>query len=408
MAASIPAPMTVPEQSAIPASLLHACFVLFVINASYFPAAYFSHWWIYDPNGLGIPTDFVNVWAAGRLVLDGHPAQAYDWDIQRQVELALLRQDFPGYFAWHYPPPFLFVASFLAQFPYSVAFIGWVSASFGPYLAMMRAIVGRPFGWLLAAAFPMVFNNTLVGQNGFLTASLIGGTLYLMPARPILAGVCLGLLTYKPQYGLLFPVVLIAASQWTVFFTAGIVAVVMAFASWLAFGTESWQAFFHWMPMFSQAFLTEGKATWWKLQSIFSLVRYLGGTEQLAWIFQWILTASVALALAVMWRSRISYSLKAAALATGTLLTTPYLFMYDMMVLAIPVAFLVRIGLKTGFRPYELPALACALALFLAFTFTGVPVGLGITLIVGSLILRRAGPWWRRAPAPPLMAAASA
>ena len=53
----------------------------------------------------------------------------------------------------------------------------------------------------------------------------------------------------------------------------------MALASWLAFGTESWQAFFHWMPMFSQAFLTEGKATWWKLQSLFSLVRYLGGTE---------------------------------------------------------------------------------------------------------------------------------
>ena len=42
--------------------------------------------------------------------------------------------------------------------------------------------------------------------------------------------------------------------------------------------------------------------------------------------------------LAVMWRSRISYSLKAAALAVGTLLVTPYLFMYDMMVLAIPVA----------------------------------------------------------------------
>ena len=58
-----------------------------------------------------------------------------------------------------------------------------------------------------------------------------------------------------------------------------------------------------------------------------------------------------------MWRSRVPYTLKAAALAAGTLLTTPYLFMYDMMVLAVPVAFLVRIGLKTGFRAYELPAL---------------------------------------------------
>jgi arabinofuranan 3-O-arabinosyltransferase len=109
-----------------------------------------------------------------------------------------------------------------------------------------------------------------------------------------------------------------------------------------------------------------------------------------------------------MWRSRLPYTLKAAALAVGTLLTTPYLFMYDMMVLAIPVAFLVRIGLKSGFRPYELPALACALALFLTFTFTGQPTGLGITLIAGSLVLRRAGPWWRREPAPSRVAAASA
>jgi arabinofuranan 3-O-arabinosyltransferase len=408
MTTATSAPTIAPQYCAIPASLLNVCFVLFVINVSYFPAAYLSHAWIYDLNGLGIPTDFVNVWAAGRLVLEGHPASAWDWDIQRQVELALLRQDFPGYFAWHYPPPFLFVASLLAQFPYSVAFVGWVSASFVPYLAMMRAIVGRPFGLMLAVAFPMVFNNTLVGQNGFLTAALIGGTLYLMPARPILSGICLGLLSYKPQYGLLFPLVLIAASQWTVFFTAAVVAVVMAFASWVAFGTESWQAFFHWMPMFSQAFLTEGKATWWKLQSIFSLVRYFGGPEQLAWAFQWVLTASVATVLALMWRSRVPYTLKAASLAVGTLLTTPYLFMYDMMVLAIPVAFLVRIGLKTGFRPYELPALACALALFLTFTFTGQPTGLGITLIVATLILRRAGAWWRAEPAHSKMVAASA
>jgi arabinofuranan 3-O-arabinosyltransferase len=202
--------------------------------------------------------------------------------------------------------------------------------------------------------------------------------------------------------------VLIAASQWTVFATAAIVAVAMAALSWLAFGTESWQAFFHWLPMFSQAFLTEGKAPWWKLQSLFALVRLSGGTEQLAWIIQWIMTTTVAVGLAVMWRSPVRYSLKAAGLAAGTLLTTPYLFMYDMMVLAIPVAFLVRIGLKTGFRRYELPALACAFALIVTFIFMGVPVGLGATLIVAGLILRRAGPWWRRAQAPSLISAAHA
>src|ERR1700738_4241155 len=105
----------------------------------------------------------------------------------------------------------------------------------------MRGIIGRPFGLLLALAFPVVLTNTLVGQNGFLTASLIGGMLYLMPTRPVLAGICLGLLSYKPQYGLLFPLVLIAAAEWTVLVTAAIVATAIAAASWLAFGTESWQ-----------------------------------------------------------------------------------------------------------------------------------------------------------------------
>lgn len=393
------------EQTAIPAWLVRVCLVLAVANVTLCLSAYFSHWWVYNADGLGIPTDFINVWAAGRLVLDGVPAQAYDWDIQKQVEVAKLGQDFIGYFAWHYPPPFLFVASLLAQLPYQLAFIGWAVVSFLPFLVAMRAIVGRNFGYLLALAIPMAFINALVGQNGFLTAALIGGALYLIPIRPVLAGICLGLLTYKPQYGLLFPIVLIAAGHWRVFISAGVTAVVLATASWLAFGIESWLAFFHWMPKFSQAFLTEGKAPWWKLQSIFSMVRYFGGSEPLGWAFQWVLTASVAVVLALMWRSRVPYTMKAAALAAGTLLTTPYLFMYDMMVLAIPAGFLVRAGLKTGFRAYELPALGAVVALIVCYMFTGIPTGLGATLVVAALILRRAGSWWRHEPVPKLVAA---
>jgi hypothetical protein len=390
--------MTKSAENAIPKAFFNACFVMFVVNASFFPIAYFSHWWIWDPNGQGIPTDFINVYAAGRMVLDGHPALAWDWDLQKQIELAVLKQDFVGYFAWHYPPPFLFVAAFLAQFPYTVAFISWVAASLVPYLAVIRLIVGRSFGLMLAVAFPMVLNNALVGQNGFLTAALIGGTLFFLPTRPIVSGICLGLLTYKPQYGLLFPLVLIAAAEWTVFVTAGIVAVALAAVSWLAFGTESWQAFFHWMPMFSQAFLVEGKATWWKLQSVLSMVRYLGGSEHLAWTLQWIMTASVAVTLVTIWRSKVRYSLKAASLAVGTLLVTPYLFLYDMMVLAIPVAYLVRLGLARGFLKYELPGLGVALGLILSFMVLGEPVGLAANLIVATLVLRRAGRWWRREP----------
>ena len=82
----------------------------------------------------------------------------------------------------------------LARLPYGAAFMGWVVISLIPYLIVVRAIVGRRFGWMLALAAPMVVNNALVGQNGFFTAALIGGTLYLMPVRPVLAGICIELL----------------------------------------------------------------------------------------------------------------------------------------------------------------------------------------------------------------------
>jgi hypothetical protein len=395
--ATLTSDITVPAaKGALPPALPIACLVLCMINAALLQNGFTAHWWIFDENGLGIPTDFVNVWSAGRLVLDGHPALAYDWDIQKEVQVAVLGQSYPGNFAWHYPPPFLFVASMLAHFPYGVAFLGWAAVSFLPYLAAMRAIVGRSFGFLLAAAFPVVFTNTLVGQNGFLTASLIGGTLVLMPRRPVLSGICLGLLSYKPQYGLLFPLVLIAASQWRVFFTAGLVAALLAAVSWLAFGTESWQAFVHWLPMFNQAFLVEGRAPWGKLQSVFGLTRYFGGPESLAWTLQWILSATVAVLLVLVWRSReVRHELKAAALAVGALLVTPYLFLYDEMVLAIAVAFLVRIGLDDGFERHELPALGLVAVLLMMFSLLGAPTGFGATLVVAALIARRVGPCWR-------------
>ncbi len=137
MTASLSTLETAREPAPIPAWLVKACLVLAVANVTLCLSAYFSHWWVYNADGLGIPTDFINVWAAGRLVLDGVPAQAYDWDIQKQVEVAKLGQGFVGYFAWHYPPPFLFVASLLAQLPYQVAFIGWVVVSFLPFLVAL-------------------------------------------------------------------------------------------------------------------------------------------------------------------------------------------------------------------------------------------------------------------------------
>lgn len=383
-----PLHLTPSGHAPVPPALMMVCVVLAMLQLAFFPL-YYGRGWIFEPNGLGSPTDFINVWSAGRLVLDGHPAWAYDWDIQKKIQVAVLGQDYPGNFAWHYPPPFLFVAALLAKLPYGAAFIGWACISAVPYLVAMRAIVGRPFGLLLALAFPVVFTNVLVGQNGFLTASLIGGMLVLLPTRPILAGICLGLLSYKPQYGMLFPLVLVAAAQWRAFASAAVTTVVLALLSFVAFGLESWQAFFKWIPMFSQAFLVEGRAPWGKMQSIFALARYFDSSETLAWTLQWIMIAGVTLSLVWLWRSNARYEWKAAGLAIGALLATPYLFLYDVMVLVVAIGFIARVGLAEGFRRHELPMLGAAFALIIAYQFLGAPTGFGATLLVAGVVVAR-------------------
>lgn len=372
-----------------PRWLLRVCLTLVAMNLATFPIHALSGEWIWDAEGKGIPTDFVNVWAAGRLALDGSPALAYDWTVHKQVQVAALGRDFTGYFGWHYPPPFLFVATLLATLPYAAALVLWSFVSAVPYLLLISLMVGRPFGWAFAAGFPPALFNGLVGQNGFLTTSLFAGTLHLLRARPVLAGVCLGLLTYKPQYGLLFPFVLIAGRHWTVFIVAALTGAALALASLLAFGIEAWAAFLHWAPRASQAFLSDGFAEFRKMQSLYTFVRFAGGAEPLAWTLHGMLAAAVAASTIALWRSRAGDDIKAAALAAATLLVTPYLYTYDLVLLAIPVALLLRTGLRAGFRRGELPWIVAALALLAAFPFVVVPTGLAATLIVATLVAMR-------------------
>ncbi|MGD0419967.1 MAG: glycosyltransferase family 87 protein [Xanthobacteraceae bacterium] len=365
------------------------CFALVLAQAVYLATSYLQGIWIVGPGG-GVPSDFVNVWAAGRLVLEGHPAAVYDWRAHKLVEEAAVGHAFGGYFGWHYPPTFLFVAAALSLLTYATAYAVWVFGTFPIYLAAIRAIVGERTGYLLAAAFPALLANFIVGQNGFLTAGLVGGALVLLPRRPIVAGLLLGLLTYKPHLGLLFPIALVAAGYWRAFFTAAMVAVLMAVAAWFAFGSDTWQAFFANIGHTSQAFLSDGWADWGKLQTAFGLTRMLGGGETLAWAVQGAVALVAAIAIALLWRSRAAYEIKAAALATGAMLATPYLYTYDLVVLAVPLAFLFRLGHVRGFLPHEMAGIGVACLLVLIFPFVKAPVGFAALLVVAALIARRA------------------
>jgi arabinofuranan 3-O-arabinosyltransferase len=344
-----------------------------------------------DPQGRPIANDFVNVWAAGRLALDGAAAAAYDWTLHRAAEVRAVGYDFDGYYGWHYPPPAFFFAAALATLPYLVAAVVWLVTTLAAYAAAIAGILGLRTGVLFALGFPAAIWNVTAGQNGFLTAALIGGTLGLLERHPALAGICLGLLTYKPQFGLLFPIVLIADRRWLTIVVAALVAIALAALSWLAFGSASWQAFAHWAPLSSRVLIDEGALDWYRLQSVFALVRAHGGSETLAWTVQGILSLLLAVGLVWLWKSRVDFALKAAALAAGALLATPYLFMYDLVVLAVAVAFLLQLALAREFLTgIESAALAAAGALILIYPYVKTQVGLAAVVIVMALVVHRA------------------
>lgn len=363
---------------------------LAAMNALWWLLAALTGQWITDSRGIGIPTDFVNVYAAGRMVLEGRSAAAYDWNAHKLVEEAVLGGPFDGFIAWHYPPPYLLVARELARLPYVLAFVVWVATSFAIYTMVIRRLLGSPLGWLLAFAWPLTLHNVLIGQNGFLTAALLGGGLLALLRRPWIAGALIGCLLYKPQFGLLLPLALVAGGFWRSFAAAAVTAIVLVAMSFLAFGADAWTAFIDWLPRTSSSFLVEGRAEFGRMQSVLSLVRYLGGSDLLARSAQVVMSLGAAVAVVVIWRRRVSFEMKAAALATAVPLATPYLYAYDLVVLVIPVALLLRLAAGETLQGGELALLGVGLGLLVAFPFVVAPVGPFAALAIGAVVLGRA------------------
>jgi alpha-1,2-mannosyltransferase len=349
-----------------------------------------------DYRGEPVGTDFANVYAAGQLADSGNAAGAYDPAKQHEAEMAAFDGRPVPFYGWHYPPMFLTVAALLAFLPYGWALAAWMALTLPLYLAAIRAIIPRSETILVAAAFPAVLVNLGHGQNGFLTAALIGAALAILDRRPLLAGILIGLLAYKPQFGILIPLVLVATGRWQTFAAAAATVVATAALATLLFGTAIWPAFVASTAFTREVVLEAGGTGWQKIQSLFAAVRMWGGSVDLAYAAQGALFAALAASLVWLWRSAAAFELKAAALVTASLLATPYILDYDLVALAVAIAFLVRHGIARGFRDYEATALAFAwIAPLIARTVagaSGIPLGLlALVVIYGLTIWRAAG-----------------
>jgi len=347
-----------------------------------------------DRNGKPIGTDFSNVYAAGELTWQGRSADAYQPALQHAAEKATFGGREVPFFGWHYPPFFFAVAVLVAALPYAWGLALWLIASFAAYLAVIRAILPRAETLLIAAAFPAVFVNIGHGQNGFLTAALLGGALQLVDRRPWLAGVLIGLLAYKPQFGVMIPVALLAGGRWSSIAAAVVTIAALIALSFAALGGGIWHAFADSTQFTQTVVLEQGGTGWEKIQSAFSAARDWGADIRTAYAIQIALGLALAASVAWLWRSDTTLELKAAGLATASLLATPYVLDYDLVTIAVAIAFVARHGFKYGFRDYEISLLAAAWIIPLlsrtVMGVTGIPLGLMVLLALHLFIMRRA------------------
>ncbi len=351
-----------------------------------------------DVLGRPLGTDFANVWSAGHMALSGMPVDVYNPQKHYLTQQVMFHDHAVPYYGWHYPPFFLLVATALALLPYGWALAVWVGLTLplylGVVLGIMRSTAPLSLTISLALAFSAVPIVILHGQNGFLTAALLGTGLLFVDKRPVLAGIAFGLLVYKPQFGPLIPLVLAFSGRWTVFAAASLTVLILIGLTIAVFGVDIWSAFLANTHFTRVDVLESGAIGWGKLQSLFAALRSLGAPVLIAYVAQGLLAAGVAFTTMRLWRQPVAPALKSAGLVTGAVLVTPYVLDYDLVVLALAIAWLAGHGLKCGFLAWEKTVLVLVWGIPLIARVTAtaidIPVGFFSVLVFHALILRRA------------------
>jgi len=345
-------------------------------------------------DGKPIGTDFSNVYAAGIMANEGRAAQVWDWPTHFAVQDQVFGPDLDVYFGWHYPPFFLMVASVLAVLPYLGALAVWQAFGFALYFLTLKEMVSRYHGWLLpVVGFPAIFVNVTHGHNGFLTAALFGWAFMLIERRPWLSGILIGLLSYKPQFGILIPIALLLGGYYRTFVGASVTVLFLCATVTAIYGFDIWPAFLQSLELTRGIILEQGATGWFKIQSIFSFVMLWTDSLALAYSLQFILALGVLASVAIAFWFPNRMEDRASVIIIGSLLVTPYSLDYDLVALAPAIAFLAIRGLREGFSDYEVAALLLVwfapLLTRPVMMTTGIPLALIGMLLLFAIVTRR-------------------
>lgn len=286
--------------------------------------------------------DFVQCWSASRFALMGNPEFAYD--LQRLTDDARA-QIYPTIIAhaWLYPPVGFLLYWPWGLLPYTISWVLFSTLTSAAFTWMVHKIIPIPKVTLWAILASTTFQlNFWMGQNGALNAVIIGGFLLCMRSRPIIAGICLGALAYKPHFAPMLGLVLLLDRQWLSLAVAAATTAMLVLASILFFGTHPWEL---WLSLLDikQSNFANNIVYFQGMASMFSFAKSHEFAASLCWALHgMVFLPALYMTLRVWLAKEVHQDLKSAALVFSVLLLTPYVYFYDYVIALVGMAFWLR------------------------------------------------------------------
>jgi hypothetical protein len=284
-------------------------------------------------------TDFDTFHIAGTFALKGKLAEAYHANLMRQAQIEWAHED--TFMPWTYPLPFNLLTSLLALLPIGPAYLLFSGFSLLSLLGVLRRLTGELFRPCVFLIIPALLVNLNCGQNGLMTAALMGVFCYGYLRGDTRSGIPLGMMIIKPHLAAGILVHLILRKEWRILVTAGTTSLALLALATGVFGPMVWQDYFISIREASH-FLHEGFYPMHRMTSAFSALLTLSGNFEWARIAQF---NSILVAIGVQaWTIRQNIAPRNALgiSCIASSLYSPYFYDYDLTILSLGVGLLLH------------------------------------------------------------------
>jgi hypothetical protein len=298
-----------------------------------------------DKATLVLGRDFLNLWMYGRALFDGDPARFYDIATYNDALAGLLGPGYPGQ-NWPNPPTALVVMAPFGWLGYFPALIAWFAIGYLAFYLAGRREVSDLRILAVVLVSPAALLCVLSGQSSLLTTAALLAIFACLDRRPFIAGILVGLLTVKPQLGVLFPFALIASGRWRVFWWAGATALALVAASIALGGEASWHDYIVKALPLQREVLADSAGTAMPFHpTVFMNLRGLVGNGIAEAIqFAFTLAAIATVAIAFRYRRDADAPLLRALFLACTVCASPYMGAYDLLPLTFAAVALLAAG----------------------------------------------------------------